>query len=355
MSPPEQALKVSVVIPCRNERLTLAACLDALEAQDLPKDQYEILVVDGASTDGCTEIIRARGVRLLEDGGKGVAHARNIGIREARGEIVAFTDADCVPRFDWLSCIVAAFEDDESVGGVAGAMRMPRSSLAGRMEDNDARVHYNGYITSNVAYRRRVLVEVGGFHEGLRCAEDYDLAWRVLDAGYAILREPRAIVLHDPPEVVTSIASYLRKQFWYARHDVPTHANALARAWRQRGTNAGSRLALNGMIDAALLSTCTLASAAGAVGRAPIVLAASVGGTLAASASRLGRTAFALGEGLAEIPAMAALDAAKRLVRGAGTLVGLAELAWKPWPGDVTIGAVRGELAWDAPRAPVHA
>lgn len=319
--------RVSVVIPVRNERRTLGACLDALAMQDHPPSRVEILLVDGCSTDGSLELAAERGVRILHDPGRGPGAARNVGIEAAQGHIVAFTDADCVPRFDWLTRIVARFEADPTLAGVAGAMRLPRGTIVGRFEDNDARLRYLGYITSNVAYRRDALVEIGGFDESLACAEDYDLAWRLLDRGHRIAHEPDAIVLHDPPETSSGVRVYLQKQFWYARHDVPAHVQALRRAWRATGPCAGSQLAGRGMIDALGSAGWTLASCGGLAARSGPVAGLALGAILASSAARVGQTLAEIGEGARDAPAMAALDVAKRLARGAGTLVGLGDAA----------------------------
>jgi hypothetical protein len=278
--------------------------------------------VDGGSTDGSHELARGAGarIRMLHDPGNGPSAARNIGLRAARGDVVAFTDADCVPDAEWLARLVAAFVDDPKVGGVAGGLRMRRASLVGRFEDADARVNYGGWITSNVAYRRDVLVAVGGFDEALVCAEDSDLAWRVLDAGHRIGHEPRAVVLHDPPEVNGTLGAYLRKQFWYAKSDVATHVRAL---------RAGRRRALPGFSHALGGAACV-----GALALSPLlgwrlgaVALATVG---AQSLARTSRTLRAAGESMWDAPGMVTLDAAKRIVRGAGTLAGLAEVALSP-------------------------
>lgn len=320
-------IRFSVVIPCRNERASLGACLDALEAQDHPREATEILVIDGDSTDGSRELAEGRGARVLSDPGTGPAAARNVGIDAASEDIIAFTDADCVPRFDWLSTLAERFATDRDAAGFAGALRLPRDTLLGRMEDNDARAWYEGYITSNVAYRRRALLEVGGFDETLCCAEDYDLAWRLLDAGHRIEREPRAVVLHDPPEIRASVAAYLRKQFWYARHDIPAHASAIRRAWLANGHAAGSRRAVAGVFDALERSTFTAGLTASLLGRSPKLFAASIFAATLSSAGRIAQTAAIVQDGSRETIQMASIETAKRLVRGAGTLVGIADLA----------------------------
>lgn len=319
--------RISVVIPCRDERDRLATCLDALRDQDLPRSAFEVIVVDGGSTDGSGALAIERDVRLLMDEGRGPAAARNIGIARARGEIVAFTDADCVPRFDWLARIDAAFRADPDAGGVAGGVRLPRASFLGRVEDNDARVHYHGYITSNIAYRRDVLAALGGFDESLRCAEDYDLAWRMLDAGHRIERAEDAIVLHDPPEIDGPLRHYLAKQFWYARNDIPAHVRAIGRAWRANGRAPGSEQAIAGLLDALHHSALVAGAGVAAASRSRALLLATAGAALVSSTRNAAQTVARVGEGPQEVPRMAILGAAKRLARGVGTLVGIADLA----------------------------
>lgn len=337
--------EVSVVIPCRNEAKTLAACLDALDQQDLPRSRFEILVVDGRSTDGCREMLRARGVAMLDDPGRGPAAARNVGILAARGRIVAFTDADCIPRFDWLSQLLAAFARAPDAGGVAGPLRLPRDTLLGRLEDNDARQRYRGYITSNVAYRREALLEVGGFDEELSCAEDYDLAWRIMDAGYRILHDDGPVVLHDPPEIGGAVAGYLRKQFWYARNDVPAHARAISRAARSSEARAGSGAAILGSMNA-LGNAGWVGLLAYSVARGRPRAAAAAGAGLALQSARVvARSAAGVAGASRDLPGMIVVQAAKTLARGAGTLVGLADLAspsgWRHLTARAAVGLAR--------------
>lgn len=346
---PLPEVDVSIVIPCRDDCASLLATLDAIAAQDHPEERRETIVVDGTRGGECQEAIRGRGARLLRDSGLGPAAARNLGIRAARGRIVAFTDADCVPRFDWLTRLMAPFEQDDGLAGVAGAMRLPRETLIGRLEDNDARWRYGGYITSNVAYRRSVLLGVGGFDETLRCAEDYDLAWRILDAGRRIAHEPRAVVLHAPPEVQGTLVGYLAKQFWYARSDVPAHALAFAR-WRARPEASGSRGALVGARGSFQQAAFVLGIGLGVALRSPGLVGAAFAGIVASSARDVARSLSAVGAGAEEVLTMTGVESAKRLVRGVGTLAGVARLAL---PAALPALSARGVAAWRArARAP---
>lgn len=343
---------ISVVVPCRNEAASLCVCLDALALQDFPRERFEVIVVDGGSTDGCREMAAERGARVLSDGADGPAGARNVGIHAARGEVVAFTDADCVPRTDWLTRVAEVFAEDPSLAGVAGALRMPRETFLGRLEDDEARAFYRGFITSNVAYRRDALLAVGGFDASLKCAEDYDLAWRLMDAGYRIVHDPRPVVVHAPPEASGTVVGYLRKQYWYARSDVPAQARALRR-WRTSRSAAGSSRAVLGAADALTSAGVAGALGLGAVARSPRLAAAALGLTLAGVASRVARVARLTSE-TRELPARVALLTARRLARGAGTLAGCAQLL-APWkrrallsaPAPVGLRAAPG-AAWRA-------
>ena len=321
------SLAISVVIPCRNEHATLALCLDALHGQSFPKDRYELIVVDGGSTDGSRDVARARGIRVLRDPGRGPGAARNVGLAAARAPIVAFTDADCVPARDWLTSFAEAYAEHPEAGGIAGGMRMPRDTLLGRLEDNDAITFYRGFITSNVAYRRDVLQAVGGFDETLVCCEDYDLAWRIMDAGYTVRHDARPVVTHRTPDVAGSLATYLRKQFWYARHDAPAHARAICRTLRPAVDAPGSRNAVTGMLRTTLDVTLAGAIVVGAATRSPALAAAGLVGAGALASWRTVRAARGAAAPFDEVPEIAAVNTLKALTRGIGSAVGVLELA----------------------------
>jgi len=126
-NPTRCGLSVSVVIPIYNAEADLMALLNCLAAQTYPSDRVEYLLVDNASTDRTGVLLQdAVGqfaqihLRLLSQSQIQSAYAaRNFGIQAARGEILAFTDADCRPQPNWLSSLVTPFADD-SIGLVAG-------------------------------------------------------------------------------------------------------------------------------------------------------------------------------------------------------------------------------------------
>jgi len=107
-------MKVSVIIPAHNEEKFIAQTLEAVLAQNYP--DYEVIVVDNASTDKTAEIVaQFPGVKYLYEERKGLLWARECGRKEATGDIVVNTDADCIPDTDWLSRGVAAFSSEKIV------------------------------------------------------------------------------------------------------------------------------------------------------------------------------------------------------------------------------------------------
>ena len=109
-----------MIIPVFNADSTLLSCLQALVAQMQPDDGHEVIVVDNNSTDGSLEIARSvPGVHVVSEPKQGAYAARNKGCRVATGDILAFTDPDCIPGSRWISEMGDAFKD-ESIALVIG-------------------------------------------------------------------------------------------------------------------------------------------------------------------------------------------------------------------------------------------
>ena len=111
---------VSVIVPAFNAEHTIAGCLEALLAQDYPAERLEIIAVDNRSTDRTAAVMCRYPVRVVAERRVQSSYAaRNAGLAEARGGILCFTDADCVPDRGWTRALVAALADEDA-GGVAG-------------------------------------------------------------------------------------------------------------------------------------------------------------------------------------------------------------------------------------------
>ena len=208
---------VSVIVPVLNGERTLQDCLVSLLKMDYPAEWREILVVDNGSTDRTADIINSFPVRYVREERRGLPHARNKGIEESRGEILAFTDADCVVTAGWLREMVGGFEDD-SIGGVDGeivayppvtlveqyaAMRGVHSYRARRASPLSPFV-----AGANFAFRREVFHWIGLFDPRLPGGEDIDLTWRFFQVtNLKIRHSPRAIVFHRNPGTVWGLFS----------------------------------------------------------------------------------------------------------------------------------------------------
>lgn len=231
---------VSVVVCSHNGAATLGECLDRVEALDYP--DFELVVVLDGCSDGCAEIAAGRGAVVVETGHRGLGHARNVGIETGRGELVAFLDDDAFPDRDWLRYVAQRMRGGEfaAVGGpnippedeglvaecVAAAPGGPIHVL---FSDGEAE-HIPG---CNMAFRKDVLAEVGGFDERFRVAgDDVDICWRLQEAGHRICFSAGAVVMHRRRDTVRR---YLRQQRGYGKAEA-----LLERKWPGCYNRAGS-------------------------------------------------------------------------------------------------------------------
>jgi glycosyltransferase involved in cell wall biosynthesis len=197
---------VSVVVPTHARVALLERCLRALLAQTLDAAAYEILVVDDADDEPTRRLVTRLAGRagpqgpvvryLVNDRASGPAASRNLGWREARAPVVAFTDDDCVPDPGWLRGGVAAFGD--GVAAVSGQIAVPLREPPTDYERNTAQLSAATFATANCFCRRDALESTGGFDERYEAAwrEDSDLQFALEQRGFAISHAARAVVVH---------------------------------------------------------------------------------------------------------------------------------------------------------------
>ena len=213
---------VSVIVPVRDGESTIADGLDSILATDYPADRREILVIDNGSSDGTAALIQARPVTYLREAKRGVSSARNRGIAESRGEILAFVDADCLVEPQWLTELVRPFEDP-AVGSVGGDLRHAPPTTAAerqaaRMLGNWQRFAFTSDpaypITANAAYRRDVLDRIGPFDPHMTRAQDVELGLRFQEhSGLRLAYAERATALHRHR---STQRGFFRQQFGWA-------------------------------------------------------------------------------------------------------------------------------------------
>lgn len=201
--PRSAAPAISVVVPTRNRRDLVAQTIAALLDQNLRHDEYEVIVVDNASTDDSSALMRDvathtsvdfTGVRMVRDCGPAIA--RNVGVDLARGRYVAFTDSDCVPSAGWLRAMLAA------VGAGTGIVQGRTAALPGARQPLfnhfiETRRLDGSFSTSNVCYPREAILAAGGFDPDCHYWEDVDLGWRVRRLGWDARFAETALVHHQ--------------------------------------------------------------------------------------------------------------------------------------------------------------
>ena len=239
--------RVSVVVCAYNAESTMDQCLASLEHLNYP--DYEVIVVNDGSEDG-TEAIAERYpyCRIISQENKGLSVARNVGAEAATGEIVAYTDSDCVADPDWLDFLVGTMERGGLVACGGPNFPPPENSLVPAavavspggpchvLLDDQIAEHIAG---CNMAFRRDVLLGLGGFDPTFRAAgDDVDICWRLQDAGYAIGFSAAAMVWHFRRNTVGAYIGQQRgygkaEALVYARH--PARFNAFGQAmWSGR-------------------------------------------------------------------------------------------------------------------------
>lgn len=202
-----ESVKISVVIPTYKRPMLLGRCLDAVCKQNMPKRDFEIIVVsdgDDQATRGALGPKWTRAFPVVRYYAlpfkAGPAAARNLGWMSARGELIVFTDDDCIPSANWLPALWRAYlnSGNHRSAAFSGRTIVPVSSTPTDYEKNIARLETAEFITANCATTRQVLAHVGGFDERFRMAwrEDSDLQFKFIINGIPILRVDDAVVTH---------------------------------------------------------------------------------------------------------------------------------------------------------------
>jgi cellulose synthase/poly-beta-1,6-N-acetylglucosamine synthase-like glycosyltransferase len=229
----EHTPRVSVVVCAYNAGRTMDACLASLRTLNYP--EYEVIVVNDGSTDDTLAISeRHKAVydahpdgpplRIISQVNKGLSVARNVGSAAATGDIVAYTDSDCVPDPDWLAFLVFKFVRSGfvAVGGpnfpppephlVPAAVAVSPGGPTHVLLNDEVAEHIPG---CNMAFTKKALEEVHGFEPVFAAAgDDVDLCWRLQNKGYAIGFSPAATVWHYRRNTVKA---YLKQQMGYGK------------------------------------------------------------------------------------------------------------------------------------------
>ncbi|PID58309.1 glycosyl transferase family 2 [candidate division KSB3 bacterium] len=224
---------VSVILPVYNDAERLKICLGALEEQTYPKEAYEVIVVDNNSAESIEAIVEnyAQARADFEDR-PGSYSARNKGLATAQGEVLAFTDSDCIPAADWIERGVKALLSVPNCGIVGGEVTLffkdPDRPTAVELYDRLMYLSQKRYVekykysaTANLFTFRHVFERVGDFDGTLQSGGDKEWGQRVTAAGYTLfyaadvrIKHPARATLAEMQEKTRRVARGFTKRAW---------------------------------------------------------------------------------------------------------------------------------------------
>lgn len=219
---------ISVVIPVYNEGENILSALSSIYSNThLPA---EVIVADGGSTDKTVALIRKNYPQtiVINNPKKHAGGGRNLGIQKATGDIIAFTDGDCIVAEDWIEQIEKAFEEDSALDGVGGKVLIakPRNDIEAywcnlawnlimTFGDTPYQVTMctinDTFVTANCAYKKTLLMSLNCFSDWFgNNAEDTDLCWRAVKSGARLMYDPKVRIW---ARGVTTVKGVMKKSF----------------------------------------------------------------------------------------------------------------------------------------------
>ncbi len=223
---------ISVIVVTKNEEKNISKCLGSLLVQDYPKDKYEVIVVDGDSTDRTQEICRRYPIRLIIVKKSGISYQRNKGVKVAKGKYVAFTDADCIVEKTWLRKLIEQIEgNNKRVVAVGGPNLVfnddpPLSKVIGYTQETllgsggspqsykiTKPTYVNSISNCNILYKKEIVAKEK-YDETLSVGDDCELNFRLRQKGYEFLYLPDIVVWHHRP---SNFLNFAKKMFSYGK------------------------------------------------------------------------------------------------------------------------------------------
>jgi len=214
---------VSVIIPVRNDARRLDLCLASIAASAYPADRYEIIVADNGSTDNSRQVARARGARVVVFPDIRVSEVRNQAARAARGQVLAFVDADHVLEPDWLPFAIESLSKPDAAAVGAAYYAPADGTWVQRMYDS-FRTRAEGVLqvdwlgSGSLAVWREVFEKVAGFDSRLETCEDVDFCQRLRRNGFGLWSDNRLRSTHlgDP----RTIRALFFGELWRGRDNI---------------------------------------------------------------------------------------------------------------------------------------
>ncbi|RYZ29319.1 MAG: glycosyltransferase [Chitinophagaceae bacterium] len=238
---------ISVVVCSYNGSSTIKDTLTALGKLDYPS--YEVIVVNDGSTDKLADIVKEYPFKLITTSNQGLSNARNTGMRNAKGEIIAYIDDDAYPDPHWLLYLASGYKDS-GLAGIGGPNIAPKENgFVARCVANSPGGPVHVLLTDeiaehipgcNMSFKKSALEEIGGFDPVFRSAgDDVDICWRLQKAGHVIGFHPSAVVWHHRRN---SLKAYWKQQKGYGKAEA-----LLEQKWPEK-YNAFGHLSWSGRI-----------------------------------------------------------------------------------------------------------
>lgn len=215
---------LSVVVCTKNSEATLKQCLNSIFGSSI--HPFEVIIVDGMSSDKTIEIAKQYPVKIYYDYGKGIGFARRIGVEKAQGTFIAMIDSDSWIPLRWFESMLENFEKDPRLGGIED--ECPSCNLDAlipklefyvrqlrRKREKEIQTKVDGrcYIgTSNSVWSRKAIIEAGNFDPNFHVCEDLDLSYRVWKRGYRLKIDTEITSYHS---FLTTWLKLFKQQFWW--------------------------------------------------------------------------------------------------------------------------------------------
>lgn len=187
--------QLSVIIPAYNEEAVIGNCLKSVFNQSFPKEDYEVIVVDNNSTDKTGAIVKRNfpQSRVIKECKQGVTFARARGVKEAKGGIVALTDADTIVPNDWLKKIFAVYQKDSRVAMVGGPSNFEPKDFFVNISQfivNIGSLITRSSLGHNLSFKKEAYLKIGGFSPKINLCEDYYISHNLIKVGkFVYLRD----------------------------------------------------------------------------------------------------------------------------------------------------------------------
>jgi glycosyltransferase involved in cell wall biosynthesis len=231
---------ISIIVPCYNEQATIGLLLEAIYVQSYPRPEMEVVIADGLSSDGTRQEIERfqqnhtdLSIVVVDNVSRTIPSGLNAAIQHARGEYIVRLDAHSVPSADYIERCIASLQAGQwaNVGGVwdirpggTGWMAESIALAAGHPLGAGGALYRVGGVAQEAdtvpfgAFRRELIIRLGGYDETLLTNEDYELNVRIRRSGGVVWLDPKIRTIYFARDTFTALASqYWRYGFWKAR------------------------------------------------------------------------------------------------------------------------------------------